>query len=273
MGVGGASGFGAKGGASGASGGTTGGGSAGAAGLGGTGGASGTAGGGGVASAGPCAGFVAKATPDQVAKTPRANHTAEVLAVETLGTFVADDALYQRVASEVEAIALLAPQTASIMPVSFASDSQLLLTLDAPGLQSYQSGSYHGWDCANAAYGENKDALVSTTLPLVLVAFANKIYNTPVLAKEYAMLPDVAGAEPSSGSIDGPDVCLQIDGDVHSYIYDQAGGDCPAGCTTHLYFGFEAKVGTAVQPLGTYDPAVPPEPTWFTKLKDCRSRL
>ena len=65
-----------------------------------------------------------------------------------------------------------------------------------------------------------------------------------------------------------------MQGDQHFYIYDKAGGDCPAGCTEHQYYGFQVAPGAVVTALGVFDPALPtPEPAWFGKLTDCQKRL
>lgn len=224
-------------------------------------------------SAGACAGYAPQATAAEIAKTPRADSNAEILALETAGTFTANDALYDRVSGELAAIAVLEPAVASIRPLSAVSRSDLAVTLDGEGFKSWTDGTYHAWDCANAAYGATVTA--SPLVPSVVsVRFGSKRYQPGPLAKEYAALAHVTAAQPDYGTTDGPDVCLQIDGDTHHYVFDQAGGDCPAGCTTHQYFGFEAKPGGVVTAQGSWTSASPmPEPAWYTQAADCRSRL
>jgi hypothetical protein len=234
-------------------------------------GGSGATGGGGTS--GACSGFVPKATADEVAKTPRSDEAAEVLAIETSNEFVASDALYQRIVGELAAIANAEPQVAGMGPFSVMSSNSIIIGLSATGFQSYQNGTYSAWDCPNEAYGMTQIQDVGS-LQYVTIAFGQKRYNTPLLAQEYVGLPDVASAEPNMLVGDGPDVCLEIQGDVHFYIFDKAGGDCPAGCTEHTYYGFQVSAAGQVTSLGTFDPALPtPEPAWFTSLADCRTRL
>src|SRR4051812_12135410 len=38
--------------------------------------------------------------------------------------------------------------------------------------------------------------------------------------------------------VDGPTICVTPSTDVWHYVFDRAGGDCPAGCTTHEYHHF-----------------------------------
>jgi hypothetical protein len=91
--------------------------------------------------------------------------------------------------------------------------------------------------------------------------------------QEYGALSGITGAEPNLGG-DAPDVCLEVQGDQHFYIYDQADGDCPAGCIEHRYFGFEAGPEGSITALGVFDPSQPdPEPAWFGKLSACREWL
>lgn len=252
-------------------GGTGGGGTGGVVGGGGTGGSSGGSGGG--AGAGACAGFVAKASPAEIAKTPRANESAEVLAIETSGAFVAPDALYERIVSELPAIESAEPLVAGMTPFSFAKSNSLILGFDSAGYAAYKAGTYADWKCPNEAYGMTQVSDVGS-LAYVTLEFGDKRYNTLLLAKEYVGLPHVTSADPNSMLGDGPDVCLEIQGDTHFYIYDKAGGDCPAGCTEHMYYGFEVAAGAAVKKLGSFDPALPtPAPAWFEKLKECQKRL
>lgn len=220
-----------------------------------------------------CVGYTPQATPADIAKTPRTDRAAELLAIETSGAFVAPDALYDRVSAELVQIAQAEPKVAEIRPLSSDLTASIIIAFDALGFQSYRSGTYKDWNCPNEAYGLTQIENLGT-LPFVTLAFGATRYNTPLLANEYAGLPNVTSAEPDRLSGDGPDVCLEIQGDTHLYIFDQAGGDCPAGCTEHEYFGFELALGAGVKALGTFNPALPmPEPAWFAQLTDCRRRL
>jgi hypothetical protein len=59
-----------------------------------------------------------------------------------------------------------------------------------------------------------------------------------ILAREYAPLRGVISAFPDGYIGDNASICLTLDGDFYRYVFDRAGGDCPAGCTTHDDFGF-----------------------------------
>src|SRR5262245_35283507 len=98
--------------------------SGGTSGPGGTSGSGGTPGSGGTS--GACAGYVPQATPSEIAKTPRANADAELLALETSGAFLAPDALYERVSAELPQMPTLEPKVAGIKPFN----SELTLDLN-----------------------------------------------------------------------------------------------------------------------------------------------
>jgi hypothetical protein len=208
---------------------------------------------------------------EALAATPRPDARAELLAVETSGAFVAPDPLYQRVTKELAAIARLDPRTADIEPfVEFAAD--LIVVLEEDAWQADQRAQYHAWSCLNEAYGVKEiDHNMLPRMRGVKLGFGDRRWNAARLAPLYAAVPGVRSAAADGMMGDGPDVCLEVQGDTHHYIFDKAGGDCPAGCTEHLYLGFEAGPDGTVTPLGSSDGAA--APAWFERRRDCRARL
>jgi hypothetical protein len=235
--------------------------------TGGTGGKSATGGNGG------CTGYTAQATPAELAKTPRQNATAELLAIETAATFVADDALYDRLIAELSQIYIVDPSVSAISAFSPENNGSLIVRFDDTAWSEYQVGSYHAWDCPNQAYGASVQGGLES-IHGAGVDFGGKRLNTTLAAKEYSALSGIANAGPNSLLGDASDVCLEIQGDTHYFIFDTAGGDCPAGCTEHYYSAFSAAPGPVVQALGKYDSAQDPvAPAWYDDLADCRTRL
>ena len=227
---------------------------------------------GGAAVTDACAEYVPQATAREISTTPRANAAAEVLAVEASGELVAPDLLYERVVAELPAIAALQPLVAGMMPFSPVMAPAIIVGFDERASQNFQADGYHDWDCANRAYGVDRiESLLSGSF--AALSFGNKRYNVSVLEREYGALPGVTGVDPNLGG-DGPDICLEVQGDQHFYVFDKADGDCPAGCIEHHYFGFQVAPGAVVTELGTFDrkPAAP-EPAWFGALSHCREWL
>jgi len=210
----------------------------------------------------------------RLAKSPRPNAAAEILAIETSKELVAPDALYERVAAELAAIAEIEPVTATIAPLSPCGYNALRVDFDQAGWASVAQGTYHAWDCHNRAYGVTDIvAAPSAGASSVVLTFGKRI-NLGLLAKEYASLPQVTDAERVLPTTDGPDVCLEVQVDQHYYVFDQAAGGCETGCLENTYFGFRVAPGAAVTKLGTYDPSLPGEaPAWYGLLSDCRTRL
>jgi hypothetical protein len=240
--------------------------------TGGGGGAAGSAGAGGSGGSGECNGYTPQASAAELAKTPRINADSELLAIETAGTFVAEDALYDRILAELSQIFIVDPSVSAIRVLS-PNTGSLIVIFDDTGWAQYQAGSYHGWDCANQAYGATDQGGLGSLKGTVL-DFGGKRLNSALLVTEYGSFESVLGAESNALTGDGSDVCLEIQGDSHYFIFDAADGDCPAGCTVHYYSAFVADPGPVVTALGTYDPAQDPNPpTWYTDLADCRTRL
>ena len=107
----------------------------------------------------------------------------------------------------------------------------------------------------------------------VYADFGAKVLDSIALAEQYARLPGVLAASPAGYDTDGPDVCLHAEGDAHVYIFDHAGGDCPAGCTEHVYSGFRVLPGEAPERLGDFDPYLDSDPTWFRSATRCNTLL
>lgn len=224
-------------------------------------------------SADPCAAYPLQAAPAEIAKTPRTNEDAEVLAIETAGTLVAPEALYQSVATELAAAIALDYTVFVIHPrTSVFSKNPLRLGFDAVGSQLVLSGAYDEWDCPNQAYGGTPSILSQGEF--VDLSFGAKRYHAKLLEQEYGTLSHVTSSHQDTYTTDGPDVCLEIQAEQHFYIFDQASGDCESGCMDHRYFGFQASPGSGVTALGIFEPKTgSPEPAWFAALADCRTRL
>jgi hypothetical protein len=81
----------------------------------------------------------------------------------------------------------------------------------------------------------------------VNILFAGR-FNTPLLATEYAKLPGVQSSWPLGGSTDVPDVCVSIEGEIFYYIFDEASGDCPAGCINYIYHDYSTDSTGIITP-------------------------
>jgi hypothetical protein len=111
----------------------------------------------------------------------------------------------------------------------------LVIHADAATAGAMLDGSYAAWLCPNEWYVV--EGVRSLFDSYVILEFKG-IYDIERLSLEYGELPGVISAEPDAVVGDGPTIDLTIDGDSYRYVFDDAGGDCPAGCTEHRYVCF-----------------------------------
>lgn len=185
-----------------------------------------------------------------VTQTPRADINLELMALKFSSQFVADQATYDRFVRDVGAIRTTDPSVASIQYTAPDDGRQLLLSIDSDTLHAMQAGEYHAWDCLNQSLGlvhTSFDEFSSSGSALLTL---KGIYDLDKLLPRYDALPGVNGSGPNSVSVDGPTICVTQEGDRWHYVFDQASGDCIAGCIEHSYTHFETDAAGAVTALG-----------------------
>jgi hypothetical protein len=217
---------------------------------------------------GPCPAPVS--TAEELAATPRADENLELLALSLEPERItATSETYERVVADVSAIRRLEPELAEIGYFPPHDGKTLYLGLTDLAAQSVSAGQYSAWDCLNDVYG-----LTSiTTNDIFGRAYAlvelHGIYDIRRLAELYAQLPGVNTAEPDAFGGDGPTLCVKRAGDRYEYVVDQAGGDCPAGCTEHEAHYFVSEAGGQVAAVERWSSlAGQPAPEWFVRI--CR---
>jgi len=57
-----------------------------------------------------------------------------------------------------------------------------------------------------------------------------------------------------------------------TYLFRDAGGDCPAGCTTYGYWYFRFLAGQQ-EFVGYWNPRTEPEPGWWAEAKENQDHL
>jgi hypothetical protein len=235
----------------------------------GSGGSAGSGSGGTAGTGGACAGFEPLASVAEVAEAGRDDLDAEVLALRAGSGVVADTALYDRVSSDLSAVRALEPALADVH-VWDVFYNWMSLELDAESFAAFESDEYHAWDCANAHYGVSSISVVGVSS--VALSFEPKRYRIPLLAEQYEGLEGIASAGVGASG-DGPDICLEVDGTDHRYLFDDASGGCGVVCTEHDYSAFEVSMAGVVTPLGSYclsqtGACDEQEPDWLAPLLD-----
>jgi hypothetical protein len=213
----------------------------------------------------------ALASEAELASTPRANANLELLALKlSPGKVVADEATYQRVVRDVAAIRAKDPSLAKISFFAHDDGQTIGLVVPVETAAQMEAGTYHAWDCLNATY--------SAMLPVEVIRIGSSatafvyfelrgLYATKLLAAEYAKLPGITSAEGATFGGDGPTICATAGPSTWHYVFDDASGDCPAGCIDHVLRHFATEPAGAVTELGrwsTQDGS--PRPSWATEL-------
>jgi hypothetical protein len=212
----------------------------------------------------------ALATPNELAATPRADVNLELLALKlSPGRIVANEVTYQRVVRDITAIRATRPDLAGIKFFASHDGKSITLTVPVDTSMQMQSGGYHAWDCLNQTYGATMPfeyVRIGAAAEVFVFAKLEGIYATNLLAAEYGRLPGVTHAEGDGVGGDGPTICATTGDAVWHYVFDAAGGDCPAGCTEHAYSHFTTASDGAVTALETFSTmSGMPRPAWVTQ--------
>lgn len=209
----------------------------------------------------PCADYKGLATSEEMAPSPYLDAEAEILAIEASGKFVAPKDVYQRIHDDLASIRAADATVAGILGTPAWPADQLLVSFDSTGAEELGQHLYTAWDCPNGLYFVTKKDEVGTG---EMVLTFGHLFDIQMLAAEYAKLVYVTAAEPKYTGGDGDDVCaaLGADGLSYTYIFDHGTGDCPAGCTEHVYYGYQTD-GAKVTSLGSFTNN-DPSPAWFT---------
>jgi hypothetical protein len=206
----------------------------------------------------------------ELAATPRADENLELLALKVSpGKLVADEAAYQRVVRDVGAIRAKAPALAKISLFPYRDGRRITLTVPVDTATQMEAGTYHAWDCLNDTYGAVLPAeyIRIGNAPEAFVSLKTKgIYAMPLLAAEYRRLPGVMHVDDITLGGDGPTICLTGGASTWHYLFDDASGDCPAGCIDHAYRHFTTDTAGTVTELEAWNSKQgTPRPDWVTQ--------
>ncbi len=183
--------------------------------------------------------------------------------------FVASQVSYDRVTLDLAYIKSQFPEVSHIKHQPDWAPHTLIVILDSEGDQAYLNGTYNEWDCLNGYYGVSLiDRFPSS--PTYVLYFPG-VFNMETLAAEYSKLGNVKLAEPNYIYGDGPDICfVNYDGINLYYVFDDAWGDCMAGCMYHSYSAYMTTNGVpGATPIYEGMPVFPYDPV----LQECQSRL
>lgn len=200
-----------------------------------------------------------------VPSSPRADSSAEILALDVSGEVVANQALYQRINAELTGLRSAFPSRTNV-DAAPCFPSSIVATLGDSRASTTLFDAYNTLLRAQLALlGDGKTLIIKF----------DGIFNAKTLAEQYDALPNIDFAAPDVTRGDNSDICLEeLPNNSHLYIFDHGTGDCPAGCEQHSFSSFTVDADGNINDLGDFQPQNDIEvPAWFTDAASCRSYL
>jgi hypothetical protein len=198
---------------------------------------------------------------DDSALTPRPSAEAESFALECSNGAYADTALYERIRDDLAAIRAFDARMATIVDHR-ASTMGSVIAVDAPTVE----------DARAFAQGEDPTfRCVMRQLSVVTLEWDGSstrvyvnlhgLFDGRVLKDVFA--PLLVTPLATYNFHDGSQGYADALGPTRTYVLDQAGGDCPAGCTTHQLFLWEVTGTSTVALVDQWDSQTQlPMPNW-----------
>jgi len=214
---------------------------------------------------------------------------AVVLLTETSNEVNVSNAGYEQILNELRVIYAIHNRINKFSLIPNMSTNSISIRFTDDGLKALNNNEYTAWDELNKKYKlldiSNFHHNYYTSLTF------DGFYNTTILAEIYSALPGIDEAVAVHSIVPfsaANDICLEIEGELHYYIFDEGSGDCPSGCTEHFYTGFSIDRDFNVAQLGNFVTHVEgidefgysgmvvtdeEEPTWLTDRLECRKWL
>jgi hypothetical protein len=222
----------------------------------------------------PCRGYTALATPAELEATPRDDPSLERLALEVSDSFVASEAVYQRIVSDANAIREGSPHPSGYFhPVAGWSGIEVLFT--EAGYAAVTQATYDAWSCVHESYGPVEVVLAEDSDLLderwVEVTFSKGNYFLPMLVPFYESLPEVVTARPRPFLPAEHDLCAEVRGGDTYFYLSASHSDCErGGCPALFYEGFRTSGPGDYSFLGFWSVQDAEPPRWYLDREDCR---
>jgi hypothetical protein len=146
---------------------------------------------------------------------------------------------------------------------------ELWLRVDARTFRKIKDGTYSEWSRFNRQWGMptvvNADASLTIGGSRMVLVRMPRVMHLDAVAKAYRKLPGVQSAEPRWLGGDGPTISATRRDDSMHYLFDDAGGDCMAGCFLHHWYYFIVDDAGRIARVAEWKDrvAVPPSvPKW-----------
>lgn len=219
-----------------------------------------------------CKGYVKSPTQPIrpiVWETPRENREAEEAALWVSDSLVAPENLYNAILNDLAVIRTKYGDDISEVQITFVPPwvtSQIILGVNDEAKAQILAGKYHDLDSLNTALRCTGGPIRSVGMGnSILLSFKGRLHPER-LAELYKQVKSVVWAEPNRFAGDWSNVypCGSVDG--RGYLFREAWGDCPSGCTENCFFYFKVK-SSVIEYVGGWCTMVGPEPDWWSEVK------
>lgn len=187
-------------------------------------------------------------TREELSATPRDDDNIEFLALRLSKGIAADEAVYERLTRDITAIRAQSPAVRSVRYFP-PYQNGLYVALDDESYKKAKSGQFQAWECLNQHFGVVEQA--PGTMNSVTLLLRGR-YKLEQVANLYRRVPGVTMVQPLGTTGDGPTIYVTPDDATWHYVFDNASGDCPAGCTVHDVHYFVVKGDGSPQIEGTW---------------------
>jgi hypothetical protein len=198
---------------------------------------------------------ISDAVSAEVEARPNRDAAIEGLGLTLTDAMVVPDALYQRLARDIEAIKARNADLAAIdHRHEFDPTSLLVEAADEATMEAIRDGDYNAWDCMESDHGQSR---VHHMFGNHFEVRFDRAYDMRQLGELYTRLPGIVHTNLNLNVGDGSTITVERSGQTHTYRFARKWGDCPSGCINSLIWEYRVGPDGAVEQLSEPDKDAP----------------
>lgn len=201
--------------------------------------------------------------PEDLDATPRPDRATERLALTISRGLTAEQGVYDRLVRDLAAMRRADPSIAQLEFRGIDDGRTLILHTDLGG---------EAWVAEHPELEalRRRFRAPSPSFPYHWVAFEfGDVFELRRLGKYFERLRGVQEVGTNVLTGDGPTICVAPGTDRWTTYFVDAGGDCPAGCTTVRIVAFTSTAAGALERLGEADPERGGDPRLIEGARRC----
>jgi len=137
----------------------------------------------------------------------------------------------------------------------------VLIGMTDEAAASVEAGTYTDWNQLNADEGAQVAEVHRFSGSAWVILRFDDLINARLMAERYTGFSGVKYSLPDLYGGDSPNLYPNVLDGRRTYLFREAGGDCPAGCTTSEFWYFRMMDGAPTY-VGHWD-AKAPQPDWW----------